>query len=47
MEGARGEAVPAFVACEEVDVEEEEDGEEVIGYCNGDGSADETPVEFL
>lgn len=47
MEGARGEAVPALVARKEIDVEEEEDGEEVIGYCDGDGSANKTPVEFL
>ena len=53
MEGGAGEAAPAFAAADEVDVGEEAEGEERVGYGDGEGSApeaegevpDEEPVE--
>jgi hypothetical protein len=47
VECSHGEAVPAFAAGEEVDVDEEKDGEEVVGDCDGDRGSDKTPFEFL
>ncbi len=47
LEGAFREAVPAGSAVDEADVEEEDEREEVFGHDDGDGGADETPVELL
>jgi len=47
LEGAFGEAVPAGSAVDEADVEEEGEGKEVVGYGDGDGGADESPVKLL
>lgn len=46
LEGALGEAGPAGGAGDEANVEGEEDGEEGICDCDGDGGADKAPVEL-
>lgn len=47
QEGAFREPVPAGSAVDEADVEEEGEREKVVSYDDGDGGADETPVELL
>lgn len=47
LEGALREAVPAGSAVDEADVEEEDEGEQVVGYGDGDRGADEAPFELL
>lgn len=47
LQSATSEAVPALSAGDEVDVEEEGDGEEGVGYGDGDRGAHEAPFELL
>jgi hypothetical protein len=47
LEDLEAEGVPTFVAGDEADVESEEEGEEVVCYCDGDGRAVKSPVELL
>ena len=47
MEGAAGEAGPTGAAGDEADVESKQEWEEVVSYCDGDGSANKTPFELL
>lgn len=44
-EGALAETAPALGPVDEADVEEEQEGEEVVGDGDGDGGADEAHVE--
>lgn len=47
VESSTGEAWPAGAAADETNVKREEDREEGVGYGDGDGSADESPLELL
>lgn len=47
MESSTGEARPAGASADETHIECEKDGEEGVGYGDGNGSADESPLELL